>query len=189
MNADAIQVVTQALRDPTVPTIPTVYVGPLDDPDARNADAVLFLYRVTANAELRNSPHTVPASNPADPPVVFEGALPLDLYYLLTVGAKQATDELPALGVLGKAMQALNDSPLLVGSAVRGELARISLDSVSSEEMGRIWTLFPAANYRTSVLYLVTPVWIDPRQQRPGAAPVVDENYRAEPITPEESLV
>ena len=47
---------------------------------------------------------------------------------------------------------------------------RVSLDPVSTEEMSRIWTLFPTANYRTSVAYVASPVWIDPDQPPAGAA-------------------
>jgi hypothetical protein len=75
-------------------------------------------------------------------------------------------------------MQALNDEPILVGLPVQNETVRVSLDSVSNEEMSRIWTLFPRADYCTSVVYLATPVWIDPDSARLPAPPVVHETYR-----------
>ena len=37
----------------------------------------------------------------------------------------------------------------------------VSLDPLTTEESSRIWALFPTANYRTSVAYIATPVWID----------------------------
>jgi hypothetical protein len=43
--------------------------------------------------------------------------------------------------------------------------------------MSRIWTLFPTANYRTSVVYLATPVWIDPAHIAATGAPVVEEPH------------
>jgi hypothetical protein len=51
---------------------------------------------------------------------------------------------------------------------------------ISSEEMSRIWTLFPTTNYRTSVVYL----WIEQASSHPSPPPVVDETYRAAPIGP-----
>ena len=43
---------------------------------------------------------------------------------------------------------------------------QVSLEPLSTEEMSRIWTLFPTANYRTSVAYIASPVWIDPPKPR-----------------------
>jgi hypothetical protein len=186
MDADAISVVTRALRDtiagslgdPLAATDPVVFVGPLDETGADSADVVLFLHRISVNADLRNSEHRVPSSDPAQPANVYGDALPLDLHYLVTVGARQEADELPALAVLGRAMQALNANPILVGGATGREIVRLTLESAGSDEMGRIWTLFPAANYRTSVTYLASPVWIDPRRPTVGGPPVVTETLR-----------
>jgi hypothetical protein len=104
--------------------------------------------------------------------------LPLDLYYLLTAGSSQSGGELPALTALGQAMQVLDETPFLVDLPLRGEMVRVSLDSPSTEDMARIWSLFPAANYRTSVTYVVTPVWIDPRRPLTEGAPVTKEPHR-----------
>src|SRR5581483_9629060 len=113
MNGDAIQVVSKALRDflkdaLNAQDIPgDVHVGPLDDDDAKAAIAMLFLYRVAVNADLRSSDHRVLAADPDAPPVVYENSLPLDLYYLLTVGTAKNGPELDPMAVLGHAMQAL----------------------------------------------------------------------------------
>ena len=70
MNADAILRVTVALRDRlkvalTRSQVPgTVFVGPLDDPDAGGAALVLFLYRIAPAANQRNSEHRVPSGKP-----------------------------------------------------------------------------------------------------------------------------
>jgi hypothetical protein len=52
---------------------------------------------------------------------------------------------------------------------------RVSLETLTTEEASRIWSLFPTANYRTSVTYLATPVWIDPEQPPASAARVVQD--------------
>ena len=185
MSGDAIKLVSKAFQAFLEATLASqgmnggVYVGPLDDQDANGAAAVLFLYRVAINAELRNTPHRIPSPVEGAPPIVHQRALPLDLYFLLTGGNAQTGGEADlGLTVLGYAMQALDDSPLLVGLPVQGETVRLTVDPVSSEEMSRIWTLFPTANYRTSVVYLASPVWIDPVVPRTEGAPVIEEPHR-----------
>ena len=177
MDANAIRIVTKTLQDFLTPAVGDVFVGPLDDPNASGAKAVLFLYRVAVNADLRTTEHVVPSPVPGAPPLVYHNSLPLDLFYLLTAGTAQTGGEIDALRVLGLAMQAINDSPWLTGLSVQGDTVRLSLDPIASEEMSRIWTLFPTANYRTSVVYLATPVWIDPAFPETIAAPVTHEPH------------
>lgn len=186
MNGNAIQLVTKTLQDLLQAAFVRqaiaggVYVGPLDDADANGAAAVLFLYRIAVNPDLRNNGHLVPASDPTQPALFHPEALPLDLYYLLTGGNTQTGGERDAgLMVLGYAMQALNDTPNLAGTALQGETIRLTIDSVSSEDMSRIWALFPTVNYRTSVAYRVSPVWLDPSSARIAAPAVQEQSTRA----------
>jgi hypothetical protein len=189
MDANAIQLVSKALQDRVKAAFAAqgipgdVYIGPLDEREAEGAAAVLFLYRVAVNADLRNAEHVVQPPGPT-PVTIHEGALPLDLYYLLTARRSQPGRELDALRVLGFAMQALNDTPDLVGLPVQGETVRLTFDPISSEEMSRIWTLFPTTNYRTSVVYLASPVWIDPASPRAPGPPVVEEPHRVWQLEP-----
>lgn len=181
MSAEAILQVTLALRtrlnqalvaagDPG-----TVFVGPLDDPDAQGASLILFLYRIIASATLRNREHRVPADNPPPPFIVFNNSLPLDLHYLVTVGTRAGSSEEPLLRTLGFAMCELNTNPDLVGAAVGQDTVHVSLEPLTTEEASRIWSFFPTANYRTSVAYLATPVWIDPAQPPAQATRVVQD--------------
>nr|WP_315249390.1 DUF4255 domain-containing protein [uncultured Duganella sp.] len=177
MSAAAIFQATKALRlrleQVTGPG--KVFVGPLDDPDAGNASLILFLYRIMPNATLRNGEHRV-ANNAAHPPVtIFRNALPLDLYYLLTVGKTSGPSEEFLLMTLGGAMQALQLDAELTGIEVGYQTVHVSLDPLTTEDISRIWALFPTANYRTSVAYLATPVWIDPQQPEAQAVPVQDD--------------
>lgn len=182
MNADAIFRVTQALRARLQQAITasgdpgTVFVGPLDDQDAVGASLILFLYRIVPNASLRNREHRVPSGNPPPPVVVFNNSLPLDLYYLVTVGTRPGMSEEPLLRVLGFAMQALQLDSELTGPAVNHEAVHVSIEPLTTEETSRIWALFPTANYRTSVAYVATPVWIDPAQPPVPAALVVEDS-------------
>lgn len=168
MSADAIFSVTQALRARLAASLADigggdVFVGPLDDPDAKGASLILFLYRIAPNAALRNHEHLVLAPTPPPEIIKYENSLPLMLHYLITVGTRDGSSEDPMLRLLGHAIRALNDDPELTGIKVGNETVQVSLEPLSTEEMSRIWTLFPTANYRTSVGYVVTPVWIDPR--------------------------
>ncbi len=175
MSADAIYQVTKALRLrlEQVAGAGKVFVGPLDDPDVGNASLILFLYRIMPNASLRNREHRVPSNAAPSLVAIFRNALPLDLYYLLTVGKTPGDNEEFLLKTLGAAMQALQLDSDLTGFVVGYETVHLSLDPLTTEETSRIWALFPTANYRTSIAYLATPVWIDPKQPELGAAPVV----------------
>lgn len=190
MDAKALQTVSAAIQARLAADIGgSVHVGPLDDDEAAAADLVMFLYRLAINADLRNAGHRRPPREPAAqvgrqrPDIateeVIEGALPLDLYYILSASPSKAGSDLDGLGRLGAAIQTLNDRPLLVGPPVVGEIVRLCIDAVSSEEMARIWSLFPTVNYRTSVVFMASPVWIDPRDPAPAIVPVVSERYDA----------
>ncbi|BAB52816.1 DUF4255 domain-containing protein [Mesorhizobium japonicum] len=185
MSADSVYNVTQAVRDRLVAALATigemgnVFVGPLDDPDARGATLILFLYRMAPNASLRNREHRVISRNPPQAVDVYTNSLPLELHYLITVGTRDATVDDPLLKYLGAAIQALNNEPELNGQRVGHEPVHLSFEPLSTEEMSRIWTLFPTANYRTSVGYMATPVWIDPPRPEPESARVVEDELVA----------
>jgi len=178
MNADALLRVTRALRlrleQVTGPG--KVFVGPLDDPDAGGASLILFLYRIVPNPSLRNREHRVPADVPPPPVSVYTNSLPLDLYYLVTVGTVPGDNEETLLETLGAAAQALQADPELTGPSVGNETVHVSLDPLTTEETSRIWALFPAVNYRTSIAYLASPVWIDPKVPATVGPPVVEDS-------------
>jgi hypothetical protein len=183
VKADAILRVTESLRKRLEAALAssgmpgTVFVGPLDDAEASGAALVLFLYRIVPNGNLRNREHRLPAS--VAPPIVYQNSLPLDLYYLITVGTtSEATEETP-LRWLGYAIQAIQAVPDLTGPDVGQETVHVTLEPLSTEEASRIWALFPTANYRTSVAYLATPVWLDPPDLPIVAGPVIDDRLLA----------
>ena len=178
MSADALYQVTRALRLrlEQVAGSGKVFVGPLDDPDVGSASLILFLYRIMPNASLRNREHRVPSNTPPPPVIVFDNSLPLDLHFLVTVGTTPGNNEEMLLKVLGSAMQTLQLDPELLGPSLGYETVHVSLEPLTTEETGRIWSLFPTANYRTSIAYLASPVWIDPLLPTPSAKPVVKDS-------------
>lgn len=185
MNGNAILRATNALHERLKSALAasgvpgTVFSGPLDDPDATGAALILFLYRVEPSASLRNREHRVPSGNPPSPVFVFQNSLPLNLYFLLTVGTIPGSSEETLLGALGFAMQALQADPELTGQLLDYETVHVSLEPLGTEELSRIWALFPTANYRTSVAYVATPVWIDPPLPPPAVAPVMEDSLFA----------
>jgi len=184
VSANAIINVTKAFRDRLAAGLAklgipgTVFIGPLDDVDASGAKLILFLYRVVPNASLRNREHIV-ANLAPDPPTVFRNSLPLDLFYLVTVGTELGDSEESLLQVLGFAMREIQNDPELTGPDLEFQTVHLSLEPLSTEEASRIWALFPTANYRTSIAYLATPVWIDPEHPPLTAGLVVEDRLRA----------
>jgi Pvc16 N-terminal domain len=180
LNSDAIQRVAQALRSRLQAALVAggvpgqVFVGPLDDIDASGAPLILFLYRIVPNPSQRNRERRVPS---IDEPFVkvFRNSLPLDLYFLVTVGTTAEPGEERLLGALGLAMQSLQVDPELTGPGLEHETVRVTLEPLTTDDSSRIWALFPTANYRTSVAYLASPVWIDPPIPEATAAPVRED--------------
>ena len=184
MSANAIKSASEALRDRLKTAVArydpaaTVFVGPLDDADSSGAALVLFLYRIVPNPSLRNREHTVMSGISTPPVIVFRNSLPLDLYFLVTVGTTPGESEETLLRALGFAIQEIQSDPELV---IADQTVRVSPEPLSTEEASRIWALFPTANYRTTIAYLASPVWIDPLQEMPLGEPVKDDQFSAGP--------
>jgi Pvc16 N-terminal domain len=129
----------------------------------------IYLYRIVENPYMKNRfPIAGNGGKQRKPP------LTLDLYYLLTplVGTPREQQI-----VLGKAMQALYDraileSPDLEGSlGESGEEIRVILNSVSLEELTRVWQALEIP-YRLSVCYTARVAIMDSEQER-FLAPVI----------------
>jgi Pvc16 N-terminal domain len=187
MDFTAIQSVTTAIKGRLNealgedPESDHVFVGPLHDDSAEDAYLVLFLYRVTPNADLRNTPHVVAGTNPGDASTTYDNGIPLDLYFIVTAGGRKDGGEIESLERIGRAIRALNDQPLFAGAPLANETVRVTLYPGTADELSRVWALFPDQNYRTSLLYLASPVWIDPASARVTAPPVVRTPYRVGP--------
>lgn len=182
----ALDLVTTAIIDmlkrslanqPNVPA--SAYRISLASPDegAADADLVLFLYLVTPAADLRNAQRIRPWPTASDPAILLEPAVPLELHFLLTVG-QGAPAGADGLGRLTDAIRAIETgSPLSVPAAFQ-EAVWLSLLPLTSEEMTRIWSLFPNENCRSCIAFRASPVWIDPRAPQPTAPPVTGGDMR-----------
>lgn len=173
-----IDLLTGALRNSSSVPANALKIS-LASPDegAADADLVLFLYLVTPAPELRNAERRRPWPGANDPPLRLEPAVPLELHFLVTVG--QGAPAGPAgLSRLADAIRAIESaSPLVVPSAFQTGIW-LSLLPLTSDEMARIWGLFPNENCRTCFAFRASPVWIDPRVAPPVAAPVSDDSVR-----------
>lgn len=143
--------------------------------DGEQLRLTLYLYRVTENADLKNSPRSVTGNQLEDPP------LALDLHYLLTAHPATSGDDETARtieqhSVLGRAMQVLQNEAVLRGSDLSGSLVdegedvRISMNPTASESFDQLmsmWSTFQEQPYQPSVSYLISPVFIEATKARP----------------------
>ncbi|HVT16395.1 MAG TPA: DUF4255 domain-containing protein [Thermoanaerobaculia bacterium] len=148
----------------------------------------LYLFQITENASLKNQ--EIPGQG--NPGAYGRPPLSLDLHYLVTGYAESDNgpdSELTAQQVLGNAMRVLNDYAIVPPDLHRGddptkpslldpilaaeyERVKITLQPMTVEEISKIWTAIPQANFRRSVLYQVSVVQIESRRARRLARPV-----------------
>lgn len=143
----------------------------------------LFLYHTSVDAALRNAPPRT--SRPGES---AEPSLPLRLYYLVTAYGQNDNDAF-GHGLLGHAMAALHDHPVLsrqeiidatgMGSPVphsdlhtQVERVRITPQSLNAEEMSKLWMTFQT-QFRISAAYEVSVVLIDSARPARAALPVL----------------
>jgi hypothetical protein len=132
-----------------------VFIGPPSDPASKQAQLVLFPYRLAQIARCVRSRFRPPLGR---------------LSHLL--GRSCSTSGISFRSVrcrlrvesqvwLGRTMQALQQASVLTGPAVDGDQVRLTLEAVTTEELAHVWALFPNTNYRTSVVCVASPVRID----------------------------
>jgi hypothetical protein len=180
-NSLAIAAVTKTLLNLIthgVPDLPNQKVTTLPPEKARktNEDQLnIFLYHTPLNAAWRNMdmPRQIRPGETGQPP------LGLNLHYLIT-GYGKDDDDILGQQWLGKAMSILHDHPVLGAQEIKNALAasglqdqiervRITPQSMSSDEMSKLWTAFQAP-YRTSMAYQVDVILIE--STRPSQAPL-----------------
>jgi Pvc16 N-terminal domain len=136
----------------------------------------LFLYSVAPSGAWRN--RDLPTQKPGErgrPP------LALTLQYLLTA---YADDEVESHKLLGEAVGALNDHPVLLPSELSTppgvssqpnagfERVHVTLQPMSIEDLSKLWSAFQS-QYRLSVAYEASVAIIESRLETPAALPVL----------------
>jgi hypothetical protein len=177
-NALAIAAVTATLRNMLQTAIQPLSAGarvtvrPLDRArEGINVDSVnLFLYNTAPDAAWRNA--DLPGVNPGEP---AQPPLALTLSYLVT-SYSEADDDTVSHRLLGGAMSALNQAPVLDRAAIQkalqgndlylqAERVKVTPETLDIEEISKLWTAFQT-NYRISAAYCVSVVLI----QNPAGA-------------------
>jgi uncharacterized protein DUF4255 len=151
----------------------------------------LYLFEVLENVGLKNQ--EIPGAG--HPAAYGRPPLSLNLRYLMTTYSEtevQPEADNNAQTILGDAMRVMHDfghridtltitNPAagLVGDAVLDEVladeferVKITLHPASLEDITKIWTALPEANFRRSVVYEVTVVQIETPERRPRPQPV-----------------
>lgn len=139
----------------------------------------IFLYGIYYNTAFSNAPMPgeFRSGEQAYPP------LPLVLKYLITAyGAND--DDISGQQLMGQAMSLLHDHPLLSPSDIEGitpdsnlhqqiERIRITPDTLSLDDMSKLWTSFQSAEYRLSTGYEVSVVLIESTRDSRTPLPVL----------------
>ena len=182
-NALAIAAVTATLQS----LITVALNGPsvtLKTPDKAASETGteslnLFLYHVVPSNAWRNQA----MQGSARPGETANPSLGLNLYYVLSTNGG-GEDELASQRLLGLAMSALHDHPLLTPSEIisaapqpedtgglerQVERVRITLQPLSIEDMYKLWSAFQTS-YRVSAAYEVSVVLVE--STRPTKAPL-----------------
>ncbi len=123
----------------------------------------IYVYRVDFNKMMRAAWSAVAAQD-------GRPRLPLDLHFLITPWAENAEHE---LRVLGKAMEALEGTPIMSGPLLDpsaqwagNETIQLVMEELSTEAVMRTFDSLPT-DYRLSVPYLARIVRLDARTAQP----------------------
>ena len=168
-------------QQPAPPSV-TVSIG-APGSAASTSDLTLFLYLIAPDAAQRNQERVRPFPSTTLPPQietqVVRPAVPLELRYLVTPGS-DGTGNSAGLGWLAHAVRVIEcASPLSLGEPYFQPAIWLSLLPYETDELSRIWGLFPNVNCRSSIIFRAGPVWIDPLVNAPVAAPVQSDVARA----------
>lgn len=163
-----------------------------------NRRANLYLFQVAESPHLKNQE----PPGEGHPGTYGRPPLSLDLHYLVTAYGASETGpdaDLEAQQILGDLMRAFHEYPLITPGLHRGDLPanpqildtslvgeleriKITLQPTTMDELSKIWTALPQANFRRSVAYNVSVVQIASRRRRATALPVRERRVYAFPI-------
>ena len=136
-------------------------VGSVSDLDNKEG-LILFLYRVEPNPDMRNRQPELRSNNGNHN--LIPPPLPLNLHYLIIPSFNKIEKDHV---LLGKVIQIFYDNSILNNADLSGSLKnsgqdlRIVPETMDSEEMNKLWSIFKDQDYRVSASYIVTPVEIE----------------------------
>lgn len=186
----AIATVTAAfesvVRDAMLSVVPRADVRVAGaEVDPAFVGAQLFLYRVAANASVRNQ--SLPTRDSGGR-LIQRGRFPADLEYLITFyGGTNTGYEAQIL--LGRVISTLVSAPVLTAERIRATIAgaapaldgsdlaaaaesiRLVPIALEPDQLMRLWSGISPAPYVLSVAYAATVVWLESEAASPGAQP------------------
>ncbi len=180
-SSDALATVTATLQDLLSGAATTVTTKPPSVArSGENRDQInIFLYGTHYNPAFSNFPMPGEARSGenAHPP------LPLALNYMITAYGEN-DDDIKGQRLMGRAMSILHDHPLLGRADIEGitpdsrlqqqiERVRITPQTLSLDDMSKLWTSFQSAEYRLSTGYQVSVVLIESTRPNKAALPVL----------------
>lgn len=152
-----------------------------DSPMARGAS--LFLYRVVVNGTHRMPPGRIRSDGEkARPP------LPIDLHYLVTIWAGDASMQHRIAGWIMRLFEDLSVLPYGTLGALYPEVfqpdesAEIIIDDLSNEDLLRIWETLNTNGYALSIPYLVRSVQVESENIVGGNGRVQDRVFPIEEL-------
>jgi len=144
-----------------------------------DAGVSLFLYRVFPNTAQRTPPGRIGSDGRRR-----RSQLPLDLHFLMTAWAQDATLQ---HAITGWMMRVLEDGPTLpagllntqFGSVFRSdEQVEVTLAELGTEDLFRIWEVIAHHAYQLSVPYLARGLRLESEQAETVGGPVQERDLR-----------
>ncbi len=127
-------------------------------PDGKN-NAYFFLYQVVENVHMKNE--EMQRTNDL---YLQYPPMSLDLYYLLILYGPHRNL------ALGRIMQIFYDHSIMRGAELNldneDEEIKIIFNTISLDDLTKIWSAFKETGYALSVSYLITPVRIDSTREQ-----------------------
>lgn len=165
--------------DPQLKTVEVFLYSPKTMREKPKSGISVWLYRVNRDPDtLNREPQRISPSHLRRLPV------PLTLHYLITPMLPETEDE---QALLGKIVQVLSDHAVMGGAQLGTVLTaddtelRIVLDSLSLEELARVWDVLKEP-YQLSVCYVVQVVAIDSDLDVAARPPVLTAEERVHQI-------
>ncbi|MCL2173285.1 MAG: Pvc16 family protein [Candidatus Bathyarchaeota archaeon] len=205
----AIATVTAVIRDILVESQANIEEGSTVDVNTSSPAALkrltkedvlsLFLYQITTNAAYRNA--DLPTRNSTGQ-LMTKPVLALDLHYLLSASS---ANELKAQLMLSSAMVALQENAIIPKNKISNtinadpkpigedflndsnlantlESLKINLHPISTEELTKLWSSFFQTDYRLSVAYHVSVVFIESHLNPQPSLPVSRRQLQIIPL-------
>ena len=136
-----------------------IFESPGDIEESTTTRLTAFLYQITDNVSLRNSPGSFPSYTQRQAPPLI-----VDLHFLFVPYAQDREKEII---VMERLMQTLYDNAVLRGDVLQGSLAisgndeiRITPKTLSLDDLNKLWSTFPNKAFRLSKSYMISPVYI-----------------------------